>query len=240
MIEPRHIQQAIERALQALILATEKPSQKGDNIGGGGSITPPLPLPVGIISAKRELRDILLLWTDLVSDGMDVVANCDPTESSMLAWLGGSERAGFLAAHDAGMDFLEELTLVTKAIEGAYLPRFGRKYLGHHGGGDVYVKEGQTEVTLADGTVERIETIRAFNANAMLMQEGTATEVAGIIKSYFGHTITPKQIKDTARYDKKKEAGIKLEHVRIDNGAYVYSVGDVLDRMVKKEISPKT
>lgn len=239
-MNPHLIQQAIERAHQALVLATEKPSPKGDNTGGGGATTPPLPLPVGIISAKRELRDILLLWTDLVSDGMDVVANCDPTESSMLAWLGGSERAGFLATHDAGMDFLEELTLVTKAIESAYLPRFGRKYLGHHGGGDVYAKEGQTEVTLADGTTERIETIRAFNANAMLMQEGTASEVAYIIKSYFGHTITPKQIKDTARYDKKKEAGIKLEHVRIDNGAYVYSVGDVLDRMVKKEISPKT
>lgn len=238
-MNPTLIQQAIERTQTALLLATVKPSPKGSG-GGSSSVEPPMPLPVGIISAKRELRDVLLLWTDLVSDGMDVVANCDPTDTSMLEWLSGSERATFLAAHDAATDFLDELTTITKSLENPYLPRFGRKYLGFHGGGDVYVKEGQTEVTLADGTTERIETIRAFNANAMLMQEGTATEVAGIIKSYFGHTITPKQIKDTARYDKKKEAGIKLEHVRIDNGAYVYSVGDVLDRMVKKEISPKT
>lgn len=240
MIEPRHIQQAIEHALQALILATEKPSQKGDNIGGGGSITPPLPLPVGIISAKRELRDILLLWTDLVSDGMDVVANCDPTESSMLAWLGGSERAGFLAAHDAGMDFLEELTFVTKAIESAYLPRFGRKYLGHHGGGDVYVKEGQTEVTLADGTVERVDTIRTWSAQHVLDWTGTAQEVAKAIKDYFGHDITPKQIANARDKDARRAKGGGLKSLRKIGKDHVYRLGDVLDRLVTKEISPKT
>lgn len=239
-MSPTLIQQACERALIALTIATTKPSPRGDSSGGGGAIEPPLPLPVGIISAKRELRDVLLLWTDLVSDGMDVVANCDPTEASMLTWLAGNERATFLAAHDAAGDFLDELTTITKSLENPYLPRFGRKYLGHHGGGGVYVKEGQTEVTLADGTIERVDTIRTFNANAMLQQEGTASEVADIIKGYFGHTITPKRIHETQKNDRRKTEGDKLEQVRTEGKNHIYRVWDVLNRLGQKEKSAKS
>lgn len=230
-MNPALIQQAIERALQALILATEKPSPKGDNIGGGGSITPPLPMPVGIISAKRELRDILLLWTDLVSDGMGIVEDCDPTERDMLEWLAGNERATFLVAQDVAGDFLDELTTITKSLENPYLPRFGRKYLGHHGGGDVYVKEGQTEVTLADGETHRVETIRAFNAAQMLEQEGTASEVADIIKGFFGHTISVRQIVKARDNDRRKTTGPKLESVRQEGKDHIYKVWDVLNRI---------
>src|SRR5699024_8200986 len=87
-----------------------------------------MPLPAGVISAKRELRDMLLDWVGLVSEGMEVVAHCDPTEPSMLNWLGSGERADYLAAHEAAQDFLEELTEVTKALENPYLPRAGKKY----------------------------------------------------------------------------------------------------------------
>lgn len=230
-MNPTLIQQACERTLIALTIATTKPSPRGDSSGGGGAIEPPLPLPVGIISAKRELRDVLLLWTDLVSDGMDVVANCDPTERDMLTWLAGNERATFLAAHDAGMDFLEEITTITKSLENPYQPRFGRKYLGHHGGGDVYVKEGQTEVTLADGETHRVETIRAFNASQMLEQEGTASEVADIIKGFFGHTLTPKQIANTRDKDQRRANDDGLRSLRKDGNSHIYRVWDVLNRM---------
>lgn len=227
---PQHIKQACERTQVALIVATSKPAPKGGG-SGGGSIEPPLPLPVGIISAKRELRDVLLLWTDLVSDGMDVVAHCDPTDTSMLEWLSGNERATFLATHDAATDFLDELTTITKSLENPYLPRFGRKYLGHHGGGDVYVKEGQTEVTLADGETHRVETIRAFNAAQMLEREGTASEVADIIKGFFGHTLTPAKIAVTYRDDKKRKTGTKLEPIRTEGKNHIYRVWDVLNRL---------
>lgn len=230
MTEPRHIQQAIERTQFALILATTKPSPKGTG-GGSSSVEPPMPLPVGIISAKRELRDILLLWTDLVSDGMDVVAHCDPTEASMLLWLAGHERAEFLAAHDAAGDFLDELTAVTKQIENPYLPRYGRKYLGYHGGGDVYVKDGQTEVTLDNGEVHRVTSLRAYNASQMLEREGTASEVADIIKAFYGHTITPKQITMTTANDKRRGRENRLEPLRIDGKQHIYRVWDVLNRM---------
>ena len=240
MIQAHHIAQACERTLQALLIATEKPSPKLSGGGGGSSIEPPMPLPAGVISAKRELRDMLLDWVGLVSEGLAVVAHCDPTEPSMLAWLGSGERADYLAAHEAAQDFLEELTEVTKQLENPYIPRRTKTYLGDYGGGAVYVREGQRTVELPDGTTVPVMEIRDANTQIVLDRTGTALQVSRIIKAYFKFDIEPKKIKDAERYDRKKSGGNKLEHVRIDDGAYVYKVEDVLNRLCSKEISPKT
>ena len=115
MINPHHITQAVRRTQDALLIATEKPSPRPDNGGGGGSsIEPPTPLPVGLISAKRELADWLTDWCSMVRDGLGVVANYDLDEHSRLQWLGTGERAEFLAAHDTAQDFLDEITVLTK------------------------------------------------------------------------------------------------------------------------------
>ena len=240
MISAHHIAQSCERTLEALLLATEKPSPKLSGGGGGSSIEPPMPLPAGVISAKRELRDMLLDWVGLVSEGLEVVAHCDPTEPSMLAWLGSGERADYLAAHDAGMDYLDELEGITRQLESPYLPRAGKKYIGNYGGGAVLVKEGQDTVELADGTTVPVIDIRDTNTDMVLNKTGTALQVSRIIKAYFKFDVDPKKIKDAERYDRKKSGGNKLEHVRIDDGAYVYKVEDVLNRLCSKEISPKT
>lgn len=231
MIEPRHIQQACERTLEALLLATEKPSPKLSGGGGGSSIEPPMPLPAGVISAKRELRDMLLDWVGLVSEGLEVVAHCDPTEPSMLAWLGSGERADYLAGHDAGMDYLDEITALTRQLESPYLPRAGKKYIGWHGGGDVYVRDGQTEVTLENGETHRVASIRAFNASQMLEREGTASQVADIIKAFFGHDVKPQRIIMAHKNDKRKQSGTRLESVRQDGNSHIYKVWDVLNRL---------
>ena len=237
MISPHHITRACERTIQALLLATEKPSPKLTGGGGGSSIEPPMPLPAGIISAKRELRDMLLDWVGLVSEGLAVVAHCDPTEASMLTWLGSGERADYLAAHEAAQDFLEEITEVTKQLESPYLPRAGKKYLGWHGGGDVYVRDGQSTVELADGTVERVETVRAWAAHHVLEWTGTAQEVSKAIKDYFGHDITPKQIKDAQYNDKRQGKDDGLVPAGLRGREHTYRVGSVLDRIkIKKNL----
>ena len=86
---------------------------------------------------------MLLDWVGLVSEGMEVVAHCDPTEPSMLAWLGSGERAEFLASHETAMDFLDEITVLTKQLENPYLPRAGKKYWGNHDGQAIYIRYGQ-------------------------------------------------------------------------------------------------
>lgn len=231
-----HIKQACERTQVALIVATSKPAPKGGG-GGGGSIEPPLPLPVGIISAKRELKDTLLLWVDLVSDGMEIVPDCDPTERDMLTWLAGNERATFLAAHDAAGDFLDELTTITKQLENPYQPKIARTFLGVHGGGEVRVREDQNTVELEDGSIERVESIRAWNRDQMRSAEGTAKEVAEIIWEFFGQYIKPRLIADTRNNDanprSKKEH--KLESIRKEGREHIYRVQDVLDRLTQKE-----
>ena len=241
MINPHHITQACRRTQDALLIATEKPSPKPDNGGGGGSsIEPPTPLPVGLISAKRELADWLTDWCSLVRDGLGVVANYDLDEHSRLEWLGTGERAEYLAGHDAALDFLDEITVLTRQLESPYQPRAGKKYIGNYGGGAVLVKEGQDTVELADGTTVPVIDIRDTNTDMVLNKTGTALQVSRIIKAYFKFDLDPKKIKDAERYDRKKSGGSKLEHVRIDDGAYVYKVEDVLNRLCSKEISPKT
>ena len=236
MIQPHHITQAVERAQQALTIAQEKPSPKGQG-GGSSNVEPPMPLPAGVISAKRELRDMLLDWVGLVSEGLAVVAHCDPTEPSMLAWLGSGERADYLAAHEAAQDFLEEITEVTKQLEAPYLPRAGKKYLGYYGGGDVYVRDGQSTVELADGTVERVETIRTWAAHHVLEWTGTAQEVSKAIKDYFGHDITPVQIKKAQDNDKRRGREDGLVPVGQRGREYIYRLGSVLDRIKVKKNS---
>lgn len=232
MIAPHHITQACRRTQDALLIAAEKPSPKPDNGGGGGSsIEAPMPLPVTLISAKRELADWLQDWCSLVRDGLEVVATYDLDEHSRLEWLGTGERAEYLAQHDAGMDFLDELTQITRQLENPYLPRAGKKYLGYYGGGDVYIRDGQTEVTLENGETHNVTTIRAFNAANMLEREGTASEVADIIKAFFGHDVKPQRIIMAHKNDKRKQSGPRLESVRQDGNSHIYRVWDVLNRL---------
>lgn len=230
MIEPRHIRQAVERTQQALIVAEHKPSPRGQG-GGSNTVEPPMPLPVTLISAKRELADWLADWCSMVRDGLEVVATYDLDEHSRLQWLGTGERAEYLAAHDAGMDFLDEITVLTRQLESPYLPRAGKKYIGNYGGGAVYVREGQQEVTLQDGETHQVADLRAYNAAHMLDMEGTASDVTKIIKTFFGHDITPKQITMRRADDQRSNREHKLESIRRDGNAHIYRVWDVLNRM---------
>ena len=240
MISAHHIQQACERTLQALLVAVEKPSPKLSGGGGGSSIEPPMPLPAGIISAKRELRDMLLDWVGLVSEGLEVVAHCDPTEPSMLAWLGSGERADYLAAHEAGMDYLDELEGITRQIESPYLPRAGKKYIGNHEGVALYAREGQKTVELPNGDTIPVIEAKDAAADRLLTYEGNAEKVALIIETYFGHELKPKRITKAADNDKRTNKTNPLTPTQTVGRNHHYRVEDVLNRFFRKENSPRS
>ena len=240
MISAHHIQQACERTLQALLVATEKPSPKLSGGGGGSSVEPPMPLPAGIISAKRELRDMLLDWVGLVSEGLEVVAHCDPTEPSMLAWLGSGERADYLAAHDAGMDYLDELEGITRKLESPYLPRAGKKYIGNHEGVALYAREGQRTVELPDGDTIPVIEAKDAAADRLLTYEGNAEKVALIIETYFGHELKPKRITKAADNDKRNNKPNPLTPTQTVGRNHHYKVEDVLNRFFRKENPPRS
>ena len=245
MIAPHHIAQACRRTQDALLIATEKPSPKPQNGGGGGStIEAPLPLPVTLISAKRELAGWLVDWCSLVRDGLQIVATYDLDEHSRLEWLGTGERAEFLASHEAGLDFLDEITALTKQLENPYLPRAGKKYWGNHEGQAIYIRDGQRDVKLDDGTTVPVITMKDAAADKLLDYEGTAEQVALIISKYFGHEeLTPRKISDARNRDSQPGKGRKngkLESVRMENSKHIYRVHDVLTRFFQKEIPPTT
>ena len=240
MINPHHIAQACERTLEALLLATEKPSPKLSGGGGGSSIEPPMPLPAGVISAKRELRDMLLDWVELVSEGLDVVAHCDPNESSMLGWLGSGERADYLAAHEAGMDYLDELEGITRKLESPYLPRAGKKYIGNYEGVALYAREGQKTVELPNGDTIPVIEAKDAAADRLLTYEGNAEKVALIIETYFGHELKPKRITKAADNDKRNNKPNPLTPTQTVGRNHHYKVEDVLNRFFRKEISARS
>ena len=239
-MNPHHITRACERTLEALLLATEKPSPKLSGGGGGSSIEPPMPLPAGIISAKRELRDMLLDCVGLVSEGLEVVAHCDPTEPSMLAWLGSGERAEYLAAHDAGMDYLDELEGITRQLESPYLPRAGKKYIGTHEGVALYAREGQRTVELPNGDTIPVIEAKDAAADRLLTYEGNAEKVALIIETYFGHELKPKRITKAADNDKRNNKPNPLTPTQTVGRNHHYRVEDVLNRFFRKENSPRS
>ena len=244
-MNPHHITQACRRTQDALLIATDKPSPKPQNGGGGGSsIEPPAPLPVTLISAKRELADWLVDWCSLVRDGLQIVATYDLDEHSRLEWLGTGERAEFLANHEAGMDFLEEITALTKQLENPYLPRAGKKYWGNHEGQAIYIRDGQREVTLENGDTVPVITMKDAAADKLLDYEGTAEQVSLIINKYFGHEeLTPRKISDARNRDSQPGKGRKngkLESVRKENSKHIYRVHDVLIRFFQKEIPTLT
>ena len=240
MINPHHIAQACERTLEALLLATEKPSPKLSGGGGGSSIEPPMPLPAGVISAKRELRDMLLDWVELVSEGLDVVAHCDPNESSMLGWLGSGERADYLAAHEAGMDYLDELEGITRKLESPYLPRAGKKYIGNYEGVALYAREGQKTVELPNGDTIPVIEAKDAAADRLLTYEGNAEKVALIIETYFGHELKPKRITKAADNDKRNNKPNPLTPTQTVGRNHHYKVEDVLNRFFRKENSARS
>ena len=243
MIQAHHIKQAVERTQQALIVAEHKPSPKGQG-GGSNTVEAPTPLPVGLISAKRELADWLTDWCSLVRDGLEVVATYDLDEHSRLEWLGTGERAEYLASHDAGQDFLDEITVLTKQLELPYLPRAGKKYWGNHEGQAIYIRDGQREVTLDNGDTVPVAAMKDAAADKLLDYEGTAEQVALIISKYFGHEeLTPRKISDARNRDSQPGKGRKngkLESVRMENSKHIYRVHDVLTRFFQKEIPPTT
>ena len=239
MISPHHITQSVERAQQALIIAQYKPSPRGQG-GGSSNVEPPMPLPAGVISAKRELRDMLVDWVGLVSEGLAVVAHCDPTEPSMLAWLGSGERADYLAAHEAAQDFLEELTALTRQIESPYLPRAGKKYIGNHEGVALYAREGQRTVELPNGDTIPVIEAKDAAADRLLTYEGNAEKVALIIETYFGHELKPKRITKAADNDKRNNKPSPLTPTQTVGRNHHYRVEDVLNRFFRKENSPRS
>lgn len=245
MIQPHHITQAVRRTQDALLMATEKPASRHQNGGGGGSsVEAPTPLPVGLISAKRELADWLADWCSMVRDGLGLVANYDLDEHSRLEWLGSGERAEFLAGHETAMDFLDEIAVLTKQLENPYLPRAGKKYWGNHDGQAIYIRDGQREVTLDNGDTVPVITMKDAAADKLLDYEGTAEQVALIINKYFGHEeLTPRKISDARNRDSQPGKGRKngkLESVRKDNSKHIYRVHDVLMRFFQKEITTPT
>ena len=234
MIEPRHIQQAIERALNALAIATTKPGSRGGVRVSGGTNEPPMPISEGIMWGKRLLHDRTMSWASMIGEEQQIVVNADFDDVSMLCWL--HKQAHHLAAHDEAQQFLDEITEAVKLIESPYNPRIVKRFKGIHGGGELYVKEDQQLVELEDGRVEHIESIKAWNRDEVRLYEGTAKEVAEMVWEFFDEYVDPRRISTTHRNDNDPRSKVTqpLTAIRMDGKNHIYRVQDVLKRFIER------
>ena len=64
-MNPHHITQAIERALNALAIATTKPGSRGGIRVSGGTNEPPMPISESIMWGKRLLHERVMSWASI-------------------------------------------------------------------------------------------------------------------------------------------------------------------------------
>lgn len=188
-------------------------------------------MPTAILDAKIDLKQKLTSWAIMLGEDEGIVINCDDDSLSIAAWI--HTKADALAAHPAAEDFFTEIREAVDTLRRPYLPRTEREYLGDHCGEHVRIRPGQATVTLADGTVERTETLRRRMRHRMLDVTGSPAVVADVVSVHFGQTLKPKQI-TTAHSDdhnsNRPRRPDPLEAVTEDGRRKTFRVRDVLER----------
>lgn len=219
------IRKVCDQVHDALALAEVPPRTTGAGTGKAGSRPP---MPAHILDAKRDLKNQLTSWALLISDEAECVIDCDDDSLSIAAWI--YQKADWLAAHELAPDFVDEISTTLRRITDAYIRRDERIFCGIHAGQRIWAKPGQSTVTLPDGTVEQVKTLRAEMAARYLDHRGRAGDVAAIIRIFFGIDITGQWITATAANDRKRGRADPLTPTT--DGTYV--VRDVLDRLSRR------
>lgn len=220
------IRRLCDQVYDVLMLSETPPHAQGGGSGQAGSRPP---APIALIDARAALKATLVSWALLISEEAEVIIDCDDEAMSIAGWI--YTKADWLAEHPAADDFHTEITEHIVTIRRMYLPRTDtRRWLGKHQGADVYARPGQTEVVLPDGTVERVETLRNRQAARLWDHVGQASEVADIVRIWFGMDLDTKKLHTIVSNDRKRARIGGL--VPVDEHPTTYRVSDVVERLM--------
>lgn len=186
-------------------------SQYGASEGSGGGGQIKYPMTDAMLSARSQLKGVLVSWTLLVAEEKPDVIDCNDEPTSIAAWL--YRRADWLAQHPACPDLIMELQEGISGLH-AVMDRHidDRRFCGWHNGKPVYARHDQTQVVV-DGAIytpnEGQNRLKVQTASMDL----TAKECAAVLKQVHGMKITPRQILKMLEVDERDRQSGKLgEH----------------------------
>lgn len=216
------------------VLNMAEPAPAGQSLDGGSS-RDRLPINPRLTDAKHHLHATLASWARMIAEEKPATIDCNDDPLSTAGWIWG--HAEYLATHPAADDFHDETTAAITKILHCIDRGDDRIFLGVHSGIQVWAKPGQKTVTLPGGENRTVEEVRGWMRHQTLQVQGTAREVAIILREVHGLTITPKRIAAYHREDQKarregrmgKHEG--LDHVAMDGRHPVYVVDEVLSRI---------
>lgn len=226
------IQKICDDIHDALTITTQPPGPK-PTLGTNNTTGSRPPLPVGILDAHLDLKQKLISWALLISEEGEYVLACDDNELSIAGWI--YTKAAWLNEHPAASDFITEMTETIRALTRPYTSPNHMLYCGEVAGEPIWARPHQATVTLPDGRIEQVQTLRTHMAANLLDHVGSVERVAEIIRVFHGFTITWKQIAKTASNDRQRGHPTPLEPVRYVAGRPHYRVGDVLKRLAPND-----
>lgn len=214
-----------------------EPSPAGQSLDGGTN-RDRLPYNPRLLEATSDLHATLSSWARMIAEEKPSTVDCDDNPTSVAGWIWG--HAEWLAQHPAADDFTQEVTDTLTPILHSIDRGDDRIFLGIHAGIEVWAKPGQKTVLLPGGESRTVEEVRGWMKRQTLDHQGTAREVAIILKEVHGLDISPKRITAYYREDTKaREQGRigkheGLDHAAMDGKRPVFVVDEVLSRISRE------
>lgn len=213
------------------------------NLDSGGRAQDRLIINPRLVEAKTELKAILASWALLVVEEARTEFDSNNDILGIAAWI--RQHAEFLAAHPAVHDFQQEVEECLAGIIKCLDKGDKHVLVGKFNGESVYAHRDAATVTLPNGEVHRVETLRNDMKRRALGEEGTAKEVAMILNYLHNVKVSAKSIIAMWREDKKARESGRLGELegldRSDNGEGppTFVVDEVLSRVARQQEAQK-
>jgi len=179
-----------------------------------------------LTNATRHLHGILVSWVRLVSEERPAVITCTDQDHQLAAWLWN--HSAWIADHPAGIECADEIEHAVHDIRRICDRGDPRVFVGTHAGMRIYAKPDQDLVTLPDGTVHRVDTLRKHMLASLPSEALPLAQCAAVAKVMFGFDVTAESLRKLVARDQGKPDGLS------PCGPGVFQMQDVLDRLAKR------
>lgn len=225
---------ALKNAYQALKYADPSPAGQSTERGGQQHR---LPINPNLVEAKAHLHQIVCSWALLIAEEYDKPYDKDDQTETVILWL--AKHAALLDTHPARVDFIQEITEAADQIRRIIDTADDKIFCGWHSGQPIYARQGQQAITLPDGRVERVSTLRKHLKVQLLDHHCSAKQAATLLRQLFDQDCTAKKITGMWQKDKQRrqQGALRplegLDVVAMDGKQPVFVLGEVLTRITK-------
>jgi hypothetical protein len=202
----------------------------------GRATTVPLIINTRLMTARDDLKATLVSWALLIVEEGATDYTGEDTLLGVSAWI--YQHAEFLADHPAAGDFVSEVTECLAAVVKCVEHRDRRMIVGTFNGENIYAGVDDATVTLPNGEVHRVETLRNQLKRHALRAQGTAAEVSQILEHLHGVSVSAKSIVAMWREDRRARERGRLGRLEgldiVTDDPPIFVVDEVLARIGRR------